>query len=795
MGHLAVPLTLEREVLKPDAVMDATTAPESADYVFHELTRSLCPNCRRVIDAKILLHDNKVYMKKRCPDCGPFLSLVYADAAAYVAFSGYNKPGTIPLAHSTAVAHGCPHDCGLCPEHEQHACLGIIEVNSACDMDCPLCFADASPGFSLTMEEVEEMLDSFVRTEGRPEVVQFSGGEPTLHPRIIDFIRAAQARDIRFVMINTNGKRIARDPDFVRQLAEVRPAIYFQFDGFEAETYRIIRGEPDLLPQKLHALDRLADAGLDVTLVPAVERGVNEHEVGVIVDFAIRHPAVRGVVFQPAFHAGRHMQHDPLQRLTIPDVVGLIEAQTAGRFVASDFVPIPCCFPTCNSVTYAFVDGEAVTPLPRVVDVRDYLDYIANRVVPDFSLDVKTLFGRPVVHRLRRWLRQRRGEGRHLLPGLRHSGGLHRRRPGEQHDHDHAAGLHGSLDLQPEEPDEVLQGLPAARRWPGPVLRLQHRGLSPAGPRPARRHGARPPAGQARKDRLRSTAGDVRSLAPLRGVPRPMTCLVALPAPEGAKQCCAAAYESEAARWLLGDSFHPGGLQLTGRLGEMMALGPQSRVLDLASGSGASALFIAERFGCQVQGIDLGQQNVDQARADADARGLQHQVAFEVADAERLPFDDQAFDAIICECAFCLFPDKRAAAAEIARLLRPGGRFGMTDLVRAVSLPAELQGLMAWVACIADAQPAEAYVRTLSEAGLQALRQERHDEALARLADRVRQRLFAAEVLVALGKLSWPAFDFVSANELARCVQQAIQAGQLGYTLIVAQKAGRASEI
>lgn len=360
-----------------------------ANYVFHELTRSICPTCRRVIDAKILLRDNKVYMRKQCPDCGPVLSLVYDDAQAYVAFSGYNKPGTVPLEHSTAVAHGCPHDCGLCPEHEQHACLGIIELNSVCDMDCPLCFADASPGFSLTMEEVEQMLDGFVRTEGRPEVIQFSGGEPTLHPRILDFVRAAQARDIRFVMINTNGKRIARDAEFVAGLAELRPALYFQFDGFESETYRRIRGEPDLLAQKLEALDRLAEAGLDVTLVPAIERGVNDHEVGAIVDFAIRHPAVRGIVFQPAFHAGRHMPHDPLARLTIPAVVSLIETQTSGRFVASDFIPIPCCFPTCNSVTYAFVDGDEVTPLPRVVDVRDYLDYITNRAAPDFDRAVK----------------------------------------------------------------------------------------------------------------------------------------------------------------------------------------------------------------------------------------------------------------------------------------------------------------------------------------------------------------------------------------------------------------------
>jgi len=124
------------------------------DYVFYELIRSICPQCRKVIDAKILLRDNKVYMVKRCPDCGPFEALVYGDAQAYSNLSKFNKPGTIPLAYGTEIRDGCPHDCGLCPDHQQHACLGIIEVNSACNMNCPLCFADARPGFSLTLEEV-----------------------------------------------------------------------------------------------------------------------------------------------------------------------------------------------------------------------------------------------------------------------------------------------------------------------------------------------------------------------------------------------------------------------------------------------------------------------------------------------------------------------------------------------------------------------------------------------------------------------------------------------------------------
>lgn len=362
---------------------------EDADYVFHELTRSICPTCRRVIDAKVIFRDNRVYMRKRCAEHGDFESIVYGDAQAYASFARFNKPGTIPLARNAEVERGCPHDCGLCPDHQQHACLGIIEVNSTCNMDCPLCFADAAPGFNLTIEEVEEILDNFVRTEGAPEVVQFSGGEPALHPRIIDFVQAAKARNISYVMLNTNGKRIANDDRFLDDLARVRPAFYFQFDGFDSETYKVLRGDPDLLEEKLRALDRLASVGLNVTLVPAIEHGVNEHEIGKLIEFAMEHPAVRGINFQPAFHAGRHIEHDPMQRLTIPDITRLIEQQTGGKFLVSDFVPVPCCFPTCNAVTYAFIEGTKVTPLPRLVNVEDYLDYITNRVAPDLTFEVK----------------------------------------------------------------------------------------------------------------------------------------------------------------------------------------------------------------------------------------------------------------------------------------------------------------------------------------------------------------------------------------------------------------------
>jgi uncharacterized radical SAM superfamily Fe-S cluster-containing enzyme len=168
----------------------------------------------------------------------------------YLDTARFNKPGTIPLTFQTEVRDGCPSDCGLCPEHKQHACLGIVETNTNCNLDCPICFADSGhqpDGYAITVEQCERMLDTFVATEGEAEVVMFSGGEPTIHKDILAFIDLAQRRPIRSVTVNTNGIRLASDTAFVAALgSRNRPGrtvnIYLQFDGFDEHTHRAIRG-------------------------------------------------------------------------------------------------------------------------------------------------------------------------------------------------------------------------------------------------------------------------------------------------------------------------------------------------------------------------------------------------------------------------------------------------------------------------------------------------------------------------------------------------------------------------
>jgi len=253
------------------------------------------------------------------------------------------------------------------------------------------------------------------------------------------------------------------------------------------------------------------------------------------------------------------------------------------------------------------------------------------------------------------------------------------------------------------------------------------------------------------------------------------------------KRCCAQLYESDLARFLLGDSFHPGGLALTRRLGELLHLGPQSRVLDVACGKGTTAALLAEHFGCEVVGVDYSEQNVAQANGLAAARRLTR-VHCERGDAEALPFLNASFDAIFCECAFCTFPDKSAAAREFARVLRPGGQVGLSDITRAPSLPRELDGLLAHIACIADAQPIEGYKSYLSEAGVRVSVIEKHDEALHQMVQQIRGKLLAAEVMVGLKKLDVPGVDIAAAKQMTKSVEEAIGQGQLGYVLISAIK-------
>ena len=251
------------------------------------------------------------------------------------------------------------------------------------------------------------------------------------------------------------------------------------------------------------------------------------------------------------------------------------------------------------------------------------------------------------------------------------------------------------------------------------------------------------------------------------------------------KSCCAAAYATAAARFLLGDSFHPGGSELTSRLIRRLRVGRGATVVDVASGLGTSALQLALELGCEVVGIELSLTNVAAGAQGAAEAGLSERVRFVAADAEALPLDDAAMDAGLCECAFCTFPDKKAAAAELARVLRPGARLLLADMVAEPErLPGELRSLAAWVVCVGDARPLLELSGLLAEAGFVIEQMERHDAALAALLDRVDARLRTAALLG--GFLDGGIED---GRALVRAAREALTAGTLGYASILARRA------
>ena len=352
-------------------------------YIYYDFTLSICPECLRRVDAKIVFENNDVYMLKNCPEHGFNKVLIATDVPYYKSIRNYNKPSEMPLKFNTKTHYGCPYDCGLCQDHEQHSCLTVVEITDRCNLTCPVCYAMSSPhyGRHRTVEEVERMLDIVVSNEGTPDVVQISGGEPTIHPDFFTILDIAKKKPIRHLMVNTNGIRIAKDFDFAKQLASYMPdfEIYLQFDSFKPGALKQLRGK-DLSDVRMKALEHLNELNLSTTLVVTVQKGINDDEMGEIIEFALKQRCVRGVTFQPTQIAGRLENFNPAtDRVTMTEVRQKILDQTT-IFQSSDLIPVPCN-PDALVMGYALKLAGQVFPLTRHIDPAYLLDNSRNTIV------------------------------------------------------------------------------------------------------------------------------------------------------------------------------------------------------------------------------------------------------------------------------------------------------------------------------------------------------------------------------------------------------------------------------
>lgn len=331
-------------------------------------TESVCPVCLARIPAQRMARGEDVYLRKTCPDHGDFSAVIWRGAPAFASWVRPKLP-SYPENPFTAVDRGCPHDCGLCSDHRQHTCSVLLEVTAACDLGCPVCFADAGKpaqaGFatvaaaSAAGRHREPTLATIagwcrrVLAAGGPFNIQLSGGEPCVRDDLPEIIALGRSLGFTFFQLNTNGLRLARDPDYLRRLQDAGlTTVFLQFDGTRDEIHARLRGRP-LLAQKLAAIEVCVRAGVGVVLVPTLAPGVNDDDIGGIIRFALRHaPAVRGVHFQPISYFGRYDGGGEApaddRRITIPEVISAIAAQTGGAIRSESFRPPGCENALCS---------------------------------------------------------------------------------------------------------------------------------------------------------------------------------------------------------------------------------------------------------------------------------------------------------------------------------------------------------------------------------------------------------------------------------------------------------------
>jgi 7,8-dihydro-6-hydroxymethylpterin dimethyltransferase len=396
---------------------------------------SLCPECGKIIPAEILERDGKVFMEKTCPEHGFVKDVVYGDAELYKKAERWTyEDGDGILNPQVTGAKVCPEDCGICNLHISHAAMVNVDLTNRCNLRCPICFANANvPGYVYepSFEQVVDILKR-VRTikPVSPTGVQFSGGEPTIHPRFVDIVRAARSLGFSHIQIASNGIRIARSLEFARQCREAGLyTVYLQFDGTSDEVYRKTRGLTGLWDQKVKAVENARAADLRVVFVPTIIRGINDDQVGKIMQFAVDNSdIVSGISYQPVAFTGRISTAErERQRYTLSDLAHDMERQTGYLKAMADWYPLSVTSPfsklltaiwkyevmkitshaDCGIGSYIFVNAQTkrVIPITRLIDIEGFTMDL-NKLVKQKISHIRSLTALNAQHLLKKHFRE-----------------------------------------------------------------------------------------------------------------------------------------------------------------------------------------------------------------------------------------------------------------------------------------------------------------------------------------------------------------------------------------------------
>jgi 7,8-dihydro-6-hydroxymethylpterin dimethyltransferase len=343
-----------------------------------ELTMGLCPQCLRPVEARIITDNNRVHIHQKCPKHGEFSALIASDADEYWRLRQY-----VPDRTGAAFGEGCCGPGTSCADGPP-TCVLLLEITQACNLRCPTCYADAHGHNHMTVSEAEARLNGFFRTQNRLDVLMLSGGEPTIHPDFDAILDMVLAYPIDRIIINTNGLRLTQKPELVAKIAANRQRVelYFSFASFKPEVHVRLYGK-DLVAKKQEAMEITRDNNIFLTLVPTVETGVNDEEIGDLYRYALSMPNINGITYQPVMDNGRYENpYDAQERLTLTGTIAKLCEQTDGALVKSDFVGLPCSHPDCCALTYGVLssDRSVLTPLPRHLDIQRYLELFSDKI-------------------------------------------------------------------------------------------------------------------------------------------------------------------------------------------------------------------------------------------------------------------------------------------------------------------------------------------------------------------------------------------------------------------------------
>lgn len=352
------------------------------NYEYYKTTRSICPKCKKILAAKIVFYNDSVYMLKTCTRHGEFFTLIYRDKQKYVDSLKISKPALYPIKVFNNDFEGCGLSCGLCSEHQQHTCLPIIEITDYCNMSCPICLASNHNSYHMSLKKFGKIINNLLKAEGYLDFISISGGEPTLHPELLNIIDAARKQEIININLSTNGRIFLKDRDLLLKLIDRNVYISLQFDGFDEKANVKLRGQ-EVIEEKLRILELLEKHCARTALVMTVINGVNRKEIWKVVNYFLKKDFIKSITLQPIVFANPGFKYDGSKVITIPDIVREIASNSKGMISESDIINLPCSHPSCVALTYLLKLGNGkYIPIPRIVAIDTYIDVIKNRVIP-----------------------------------------------------------------------------------------------------------------------------------------------------------------------------------------------------------------------------------------------------------------------------------------------------------------------------------------------------------------------------------------------------------------------------